>query len=268
MAFYRTTDTELTSIADAIRTKTGDSSPLVYPTGFVSAINQLEKSKQFNIMGDDLTLVNTIYDTSFSLDTTTYSQWTPSSTPTTLTTSTDLPTITVDGSYEYMLQVMGDIQFAYVAGASNNNKMFQYYINSICPLGRRASTQTNLFNHAPDTFVYLSNLWNSSTLASNSNGAMQNRIATAYGLYISTVTPTLSKQDTANPIITPKTPIVRAATTTVYMTESSFSELDPTNTIITITMKLYRCNTKNNFFNASLALSDNMCLEKNNISEE
>lgn len=41
MAEYLTTDTELTSIADAIRTKGGTSAPLVYPTGFVSAIEAI-----------------------------------------------------------------------------------------------------------------------------------------------------------------------------------------------------------------------------------
>lgn len=41
MADYLTTDTELTSVANAIRTKGGTSSALVYPTGFVSAIQNL-----------------------------------------------------------------------------------------------------------------------------------------------------------------------------------------------------------------------------------
>jgi len=41
MADYLTTDTELTSVANAIRTKGGTSSSLVYPTGFVSAINAI-----------------------------------------------------------------------------------------------------------------------------------------------------------------------------------------------------------------------------------
>lgn len=38
---YTTTDTELTSIADAIREKTGDSDTLEYPTEFVSAIRSI-----------------------------------------------------------------------------------------------------------------------------------------------------------------------------------------------------------------------------------
>lgn len=38
---YVTTDTELTSIANAIRTKGGTSAPLVYPNGFVNAIGDI-----------------------------------------------------------------------------------------------------------------------------------------------------------------------------------------------------------------------------------
>lgn len=41
MADYLTTDTELTSVANAIRTKGGTSAQLVYPAGFVSAIEAI-----------------------------------------------------------------------------------------------------------------------------------------------------------------------------------------------------------------------------------
>lgn len=41
MADYLVTDTELTSVADAIRTKGGTSASLSFPTGFVSAINDI-----------------------------------------------------------------------------------------------------------------------------------------------------------------------------------------------------------------------------------
>ena len=42
MADYLVTDTELTSIANAIRTKGGTSASLTFPTGFVSAINDIQ----------------------------------------------------------------------------------------------------------------------------------------------------------------------------------------------------------------------------------
>lgn len=42
MAYYSVADSELTSIANAIRTKGETSDGLVFPTGFVSAINAIE----------------------------------------------------------------------------------------------------------------------------------------------------------------------------------------------------------------------------------
>lgn len=63
MAIYRTTDTELTSIADAIRAKTGGSSSLVYPTGFVSAINSISTSGGSSAPSNNLILKDANGDT-------------------------------------------------------------------------------------------------------------------------------------------------------------------------------------------------------------
>ena len=41
MALYLATDTEITSIADAIRTKGGTSAALLFPTDFVTAIQSI-----------------------------------------------------------------------------------------------------------------------------------------------------------------------------------------------------------------------------------
>ena len=42
MSNYITSDIELQSVANAIREKGGTSAPLVYPTGFVSAIEDIQ----------------------------------------------------------------------------------------------------------------------------------------------------------------------------------------------------------------------------------
>lgn len=60
MANYITTDTELTSIANAIRTKGGTSAQLVYPSGFVSAIQAIQTSSG----GGGTTTWETMYDAS------------------------------------------------------------------------------------------------------------------------------------------------------------------------------------------------------------
>lgn len=57
MADYLVTDTELTSIANAIRTKGGTSAQLVYPTDFISAINAISPSLVRYAIRPDATLV-------------------------------------------------------------------------------------------------------------------------------------------------------------------------------------------------------------------
>lgn len=42
MAEYLTNTADLTAVADAIRVKGGTSAPLVYPSGFVSAIQSID----------------------------------------------------------------------------------------------------------------------------------------------------------------------------------------------------------------------------------
>ena len=49
MAVYVTNTSELTSIADAIRTKGGTSTSLEYPQGFISAINSISSGQSINI---------------------------------------------------------------------------------------------------------------------------------------------------------------------------------------------------------------------------
>ena len=56
MADYKVTDTELTSIANAIRTKGGTQSQLVFPAGFVSAINAIPSGGGGSIVFKDYAL--------------------------------------------------------------------------------------------------------------------------------------------------------------------------------------------------------------------
>ena len=265
MAFYRTTDTELTSIADAIRTKTGDSSPLVYPTGFVSAINQLEKSKQFNILGDDLTLVNTIYDDSFALSTTDYANYTPSSTAVTFLNTSALPTITVPGNQDYILQYTGSIQFSYSSNTQINRE-FNYYHKGFFPLGRRSSILGNILNDTPDIFVYLDYIPRTLCIAGNSSGTLASRIGPTYGVFFTLTGPGLTGQSNANVIITPYTIGLRLATNSTYMSSSSFNELVPEDTIIKYKIELMRCNTKNNAFRVFMNMCEEMCRADYDIS--
>lgn len=71
MADYLVTDTELTSVADAIRTKGGTSSSLSFPTGFVSAIGNIPSGggSSFALVYDGTVTANTTSTTSSQVGT-------------------------------------------------------------------------------------------------------------------------------------------------------------------------------------------------------
>jgi hypothetical protein len=54
-------DADLTTIANAIREKTGESDSLVFPVGFISAMDNLALSKNFHLLVDEkITIASTI----------------------------------------------------------------------------------------------------------------------------------------------------------------------------------------------------------------
>lgn len=66
MANYLTTDTELTSIADAIRAKTDISTPIVYPSGFVTAIENISTGN--NIATAEVSIVYSDANATYYID--------------------------------------------------------------------------------------------------------------------------------------------------------------------------------------------------------
>lgn len=58
MANYITNTQELTSVANAIRTKTGESSQLIYPNGFVTAIGSISGGGDSDFSTAEVTFVN------------------------------------------------------------------------------------------------------------------------------------------------------------------------------------------------------------------
>lgn len=49
---YLTTDAELKAVADAIRAKTGGSSPITYPDGFTSEIGKIDGGTEYESADD------------------------------------------------------------------------------------------------------------------------------------------------------------------------------------------------------------------------
>ena len=74
MANYLTTDTELTSVANAIRTKGGTNAQLTFPTGFVTAINNISTGGTAEVAAD-LYTANSGTKAQFTLNSGGYSEY-------------------------------------------------------------------------------------------------------------------------------------------------------------------------------------------------
>lgn len=68
MADYLTTDTELTSIANAIRTKGGTSESLSFPTGFVDAVNAIQTGGGGAQLPVEIVIYTRNYDGTYECD--------------------------------------------------------------------------------------------------------------------------------------------------------------------------------------------------------
>lgn len=128
--YYKTSDQELTSIADAIRAKGGTSAGLTYPAGFVSAINAIRTGGGAETYELESFYLNTIGAPAFSLD----------------GTGLDWSSLSLDGSTFIWLEFTNDTQFTVYLDSEGDDD-FSYTI----PAGTiaMATTKYETIFHCP-----------------------------------------------------------------------------------------------------------------------
>lgn len=249
MAQYLTTGEELISIADAIRTKTGENLPLVYPNGFITAIGNLTK---YDWKGKDAELVDTIYDDAIILSDTDLSTWTPSSTVKTVFDGTSISTnsVTVNSDYDYVVVTDVCINLQYV-GTAPNPHIIESYGSAFAYIGARPYTYTDYINDTNSTHTYDSAVTHWLIIADNSTG---DKIITAntYGIFITVNSPSVSKTNYPTMSISTKLPNLRVGTSGTYMTSAAFNALDLSNSKMHIWIRVFRT-AHDNLFNGAWA---------------
>ena len=250
MADYLVTDTELTSLANAIRTKTGDNSSLTFPSGFVSAIQGISTGTEstFDGFGLNPEYVSTILDDSILLKDTDYATWTPSTTASIILPLSNLSTSTLATTeYDYTVFTDVTINYVYKSGTTVVNGPLEYYYTCITSPIRRASTRTEFNNDTRAQSSYDYAEWRvllyaypgGSTYISYSNN----------GIYASGATPLVSNGSTSTPSYTWRSPVIRAVCNSTTMTEAMAAAIDQNQTAIKRKMTLYRYtkdSTRNN----------------------
>lgn len=237
MAIYRTTTAELTSIADAIRAKTGETSSLVYPTGFVSAIEGITagSSAPYSYLGENIELVNTLYEHTYKLSDTSFNASSVTTSNTVIQNYSALNSVSLSASYDYVIKNTAYILYAYTGNVTAARFLEMYYASTL-PFGRKPSTTTDFTNNTTSIV---------STGAGTSlyNGYRHNSTWTANsaGVTFNTIAPSFTNTTSSTFGMTPYTLVIRINSNSSYMTSDAINALDTDNTLIYTKIELYRC---------------------------
>ena len=242
MAKYTTTTEELTSIANAIRTAGGTSSQLIYPTGFVSAINQLGVPvvSTYNALGEDMEFVQTLFTQHLTLDDTNFSSWTPTtSSAGTIVPQTNGTAYTpTTSNQQFMLLNKVKIIYNYATEVENKAKILECYFTGVSFVTKNYTGVQNFIEGSRTYYASIAGTSFQEQIYYGSNG-VYGITGNSYGFYVTNTTPSLSNQASSTPTITPKTPLIRAIAHNSYITVANFQALDTTNTTIDISIDLY-----------------------------
>ena len=239
MSQYLTTGEDLTSIANAIRAKTGENSPLVYPNGFVNAINGME----WNWVGANPELIyeSEYYNIAFA--DTLLPTWTPSTTSFTIYDPFNCASgLILDNTKYYNIAFEGYVNFVYNTNPSIAH-MEQTYFTGFHNFGARPNTVQSLINNINDWTTYNISAGMHFSIYRTASGGTQ-LTQNNYGIYFSNSSPSFSNQNKNPFTCNLKTPQVRAAVNNSYMPSDAFSLLDMNNSTIHMKVKLYS-NTDN-----------------------
>ena len=234
MAQYVTTGEELTSIADAIRAKTGGNSSLVYPNGFVNAINGME----WNWVGANPELIYESEDYNIAFADTSLPTWTPSTTAFTIYDSFNCVSgLILDNTKYYNIVFEAYVNFVYNTNPSVAH-MEQTYYTGLYNFGARPSSVQSLINNINDWVTYTISASTHFSTQRTASGGIQITQNT-YGIYFNNPSPTFSNQNKNPFTCNLRTPQVRVVANNNYMHSDAFPLLDMNNSTIHMKVKLY-----------------------------
>lgn len=248
MAQYMTTSEELTSIANAIRAKSGSNSSLTYPTGFINEIGNINtgNNNTYDGFGVNPVLVYT-YNQSLKLSDTDWSNITLSSSRQIIVDANTLPDITInENNYSYLFFLNGYINYQYTENIYPRMVELNQFSISI---RMRVPQSSNFSNYSS---------WNSSTFSAlhvanykretSENTYSINGGTVNAGITINIVHPTW---DTTK--VSLSTPIIYAMLSSSLFPQNIADIIDTDKTTINYTLKLYQYDKDSQF-------CDKMCL--------
>lgn len=252
MAIYRTNTEELTSIADAIRVKTSSNSSLIYPTGFVSAINE--------ISANTLLYTKVIDEQTLTLADTDFANWDSSSSNALIYPSTTLDSFRCDMTDKTcMITCYGYIKYAYTTEIPINSGIWCGQV-SILQCSPRPDNSQSLLNKE-NIYINSMNFAANALLLYKDNQGYESSTNNGYGILLNDQRiSTGSNSNPSNFQIVPKTPTIRIVPNATYSSVDSYSYINPQNTIIYYKI-IYEEYPNNQIYNKIYNLTSNLYIQ-------
>ena len=264
---YLTNDTDLTSVADAIRTKGGTSSPLTYPAGFVSAIAAIPTGSPdtWTWMGKNPTR---IYQSSVSkvyFKNTGWNTWSPTTTQTKLDDPATVTTFAADTEhYEYWVHYVMYEELAYTGSPTNKGRLNKALTEWWGCVVRYANNRANLaagtrnYNYAVSVYTQpVMDYYNTS-------GNLAITYSWGYGIYPSAAVPTFSSSTSLTPTVTVRSPTIYARCHDSYLTTANAALVDKNNSFYQIQYEVWRIDVESS--GLRVVQDDRMDVYRNGLS--
>ncbi len=220
-------DADLTSVANAIRTKGGTSDDLAFPAGFVSAVQAIPTGGNANWMGNNPALIRTEILDAVYLKDTDYSDWTPSTTAGTIKSPEFAFSFQADtGTKEYLIHTQFAVYLSYESGAPTRAMFLEGNGEYWHGVARYASNLANLQAETRNSNVMA--LVNSSLVSYYYavSGAESSVFSMSYGVYPAVQNPVFSSSTSLTPTITINTPQVSARCHDSYLSPANAALVD------------------------------------------
>jgi hypothetical protein len=242
MAQKLITDTHLYNIADAIRLKNQTSS-LYTPSTMAAAIEAIPAAVPYNWMGSNVEcLSSSFYHSVVYAPSTTYANWTASTTAKALVASKNMTSFIASDMehYAYLIRWIVETNISYLSTAT----LEAFPIRAINLLDqqiiRRPSSLTNIHASAFNSAITVNPLGIGWTQYYNTSGSLTYTWAAAYGFYGTLVAPAITNSTSANITVTPRVPSLYTRCSSTIFATARKPEVDIENTYYTIHAELYR----------------------------
>ena len=248
MATFKTTTEELTSIADAIRLKGGTSEALVYPTGFVTAIENITTGSgsstpvAYDPRGQNITKI-VDFDRSFKLSTTSIGSYSPSSSNTTIQAAENIGSQQyLSGDYDYFIQVEGGVNYAYTGTYEQKKMITEYYFCGWFPFGKKPNNPAEFEAQTYSYTTYQGSIGVNGFFYYAASGTLSYS-NNSYGITFALSSPSFSSNGSSTFGCQLKTPVIRANMYDNYMSSAAYAALDAENSTIYYNLALYQVDT-------------------------